>query len=127
MSAARESDSLNHHSQRQEPHDDESPEFGLAVLELVAQIPAGQVMTYGDVAGALGSRAARRVGTIMKESGGTVPWWRVVRADSQPPTGLAHAALQHYLDEGTPLRPAHPRPGAEYRIDLRPARWIPSH
>ncbi|QTX03923.1 MGMT family protein [Agromyces archimandritae] len=95
-------------------------DFGGLVLELVADIPPGCVLSYGDVAAMLGSRAARAVGTVMARSGGTVPWWRVVRADGSPPVGHAERALPRYEDEGTLLRPGGP---AGYRIDLAAARW----
>ncbi len=84
-------------------------DFVSDVLDLVAQIPPGMVMSYGAVAAALGSRAPRQVGKIMAHYGSTtvdgmpVPWWRVVRADGRPPESHAEAALAHYLDEETPL------------------------
>ena len=46
--------------------------------------PPGPAMTYGDVAAALGSRAARAVGAVMAHYGSDVPWWRVVRACGHP-------------------------------------------
>ncbi|RXZ47860.1 hypothetical protein ESP57_15160 [Agromyces fucosus] len=95
--------------------------FVEAVLVVVADIPPGQVATYGDVAALLGSRGARAVGQVMARSGGDVPWWRVVRAGGRPPAGHAERARQHYLDEGTPLRPASDDDG--YRIDLAACRW----
>lgn len=95
--------------------------FVEAVLVVVADIPPGQVATYGDVAALLGSRGARAVGAVMARSGSHVPWWRVVRAGGLPPAGHAEAARRHYEDEGTPLLPAAGDDG--YRIDLRRARW----
>lgn len=99
--------------------------FGELVLALVADIPSGRALSYGDVAAFLGSRGARAVGTVMARSGGgeePVPWWRVVRADGRPPAGHAEAALPHYEAEGTPIVPGGPE---GYRIDLRAARWRP--
>ena len=41
----------------------------------------GDVVTYGEVALEAGRPgAARSVGTILAESGGQYPWWRVVNA-----------------------------------------------
>jgi alkylated DNA nucleotide flippase Atl1 len=98
--------------------------FVQAVLEIVDAIPAGRVMTYGDVAAALGSRAARVVGQTMAQFGSDAPWWRVVRASGLPPVGHEERALEHYRAEQTPLvRPA--QPDAAYRVDLSLARWRP--
>ena len=99
-------------------------DFAGAVLLVVASIPAGRVMTYGDVAAELGSLGARAVGRVMALEGSSVPWWRVVRADGRPPAGHEREALEHYRAEGTPL---HPRTADEhdYRLDLSVTRWVP--
>ncbi len=49
---------------------------------IIREIPAGRVMSYGDVAGRAGSRRhARRVGYALFTLGDPgVPWWRVVNA-----------------------------------------------
>lgn len=96
---------------------DDPLDFGSAVLTVVDDIPSGRVMTYGDVAAALGSRGARAVGRIMAESGSTTCWWRVIRADGRPPQGHEADALAYYRAEGTPLRGD--------RVDLSRARWSP--
>ncbi|WP_029947303.1 MGMT family protein [Leifsonia aquatica] len=95
------------------------------VLGVVESIPPGQVMTYGDVAAVLGSRAARMVGQIMAYYGSTVPWWRVVRASGHPPADHEHLALPHYRAEGTPLLGGPRADGTTtaYRVDLRTARY----
>lgn len=97
-----------------------SPEFVDAVLAVVGRIPAGRVMTYGDVAWALGSNAPRAVGQVMAHYGHAVAWWRVVPASGLPPQGHARLALPHYEEEGTPLR--HQVSPDEYRIALSSAR-----
>ena len=102
--------------------DFEADAFAEAVLDLVAQIPPGSVMSYGGIAAELGSRASRQVGKVMAYSGHDVPWWRVVHADGRPPDGHEAEALEHYRAEGTPLR--H-RP-ADYRVLMRDALWRPS-
>jgi alkylated DNA nucleotide flippase Atl1 len=111
----------------------DSPDsFVESVLELVADIPPGRVMTYGDVAATLGSRGARVVGQIMARYGSDVPWWRVIRASGHPPVCHEGRALEHYREESTPLRgmsaDESARTGVElnYRVDLREARWSPS-
>ena len=106
--------------------------FVEAVLEVVADIPPGRVMTYGQIAAVLGSRGARVVGQVMARYGSDVPWWRVIRASGQPPLCHERAALEHYLQEGTPLRGmttdhASREDALErYRVDLEAARWSPS-
>ncbi|HEY2557465.1 MAG TPA: MGMT family protein [Diaminobutyricibacter sp.] len=99
------------------------PTFVEHVLSIVESIPPGRVMTYGDVAAALGSRAARVVGQVMAYYGADVPWWRVIRASGHPPLGHEHLALQHYRSESTPLLGVDS--DAPYRVDLRVARWRP--
>ena len=113
---------------RQSPN---SP-FVAAVLDIVHAIPPGRVMTYGDVAATLGSRAARVVGQVMAQYGADAPWWRVLRAGGLPPVGHEARALPHYRAEQTPLvgpagSDAGPNagPDVDYRIDLSRARWRP--
>ncbi|RFA19372.1 MGMT family protein [Subtercola boreus] len=98
-------------------------DFGARVLEVVDSIPAGRVLTYGDVAALLGSRAARAVGTVLAHSAGAHPWWRVVRSGGHPPRGLERNAAPHYEAEKMPLSPALTECG--YRVDYAVARWNP--
>jgi methylated-DNA-protein-cysteine methyltransferase-like protein len=65
--------------------DDEIIERVRAVVEA---IPAGEVLSYGEVADRAGLRSARLVGRILAESDG-LPWHRVVRADGTPTPHLA--------------------------------------
>ena len=99
-----------------------APEFVEAVLDVVAAIPAGSVMTYGDVAAVLGSRAARAVGNVMALYGADVPWWRVIRASGHPAIGHEDRARPHFEAEGTPL--VTTRDG--YKVNLRLARYDPA-
>jgi alkylated DNA nucleotide flippase Atl1 len=85
------------------------------VLDLVERIPPGRVMSYGDVAEYLGEGGPRQVGRVMSVWGGGVPWWRVVRADGTPPSCHERRCLDHWREEGTPLRGE--------RADMRLARW----
>lgn len=80
--------------------------FAERVLDLVATIPAGRVLTYGDVADRLGSRAPRAVGTALARFGGGVPWWRVVRSGGLLPRGLEQEAAAHLRAEGVPVEPS---------------------
>ena len=57
------------------------PGFHAQVHALLRTVPAGSVTTYGDLAGALGSRTvARHVGYALAAlpDGSDVPWHRVV-------------------------------------------------
>ena len=82
-------------------------------------VPPGRVTTYGALADAVGSRGPRSVGRVMSTHGGSVPWWRVVRADGTLPPSHDDEARAHYLAEGTPFR----SPG---RVDMTRAAWWPS-
>ena len=96
-----------------------SDEFAEAVLEVVAGIPAGSVMSYGDIAAAIGSRAPRAVGAVMAAGGSDAPWWRVVRADGRPAQGLEADALARLRAEGAPLT------ASGDRVAMRRARFRP--
>lgn len=56
--------------------------FDPSVWEVVASIPAGVVMGYGEVARAAGfPRYSRMVSAAMGRSPETLPWYRVVRSN----------------------------------------------
>lgn len=99
----------------------QNEDFVSRVLAVVESIPPGTVMAYGDVAAAVGSRAARAVGQTMAYYGSGLPWWRVIRASGHPPEGHDAEALPHYEAEGTPLV----RAASGYRVNLRLARHHP--
>jgi alkylated DNA nucleotide flippase Atl1 len=93
------------------------PDFVEQVLCAVEAIPPGRVMSYGDIAELVGRGGPRQVGTVMARHGAGVPWWRVVRADGHPVTGLTKRALARLRADGTPLRGD--------RVEMRLARWSP--
>lgn len=105
----------------------ELPPYAERVLAVAELIPAGRVMTYGDVAEWLrdeeppaglpetGAGGPRQVGRVMALYGGAVPWWRVVRADGRLLPGSELRALAHYREEGTPCAPPGGRPTTTYR------------
>jgi alkylated DNA nucleotide flippase Atl1 len=99
-----------------------SEDFVSRVLAVVEEIPAGRVMSYGDVAAAIGSRAARGVGQVMAYYGSDVPWWRVVRASGHPALNHEARALEYYRAESTPLKWSA---SGVFRVDLGNARWSP--
>jgi methylated-DNA-protein-cysteine methyltransferase-like protein len=60
---------------------DQEQSYYKKVYELVRQVPAGYVVTYGQIAGVLGDpRRARTVGWAMRACPEDVPWHRVVNA-----------------------------------------------
>lgn len=105
-------------------------EFVTAVLAVVDLVPSGSAVAYGDVAELLGSGGPRQVGSVMSHYGGTVPWWRVLKASGDAPPGHEAEALRHYLEEGTPLHGAHQQflltGEGRWRVDLAMARWAPT-
>jgi methylated-DNA-protein-cysteine methyltransferase-like protein len=85
----------------------DDPSFRERVLQVVAAIPEGRVVSYGGVAILAGSpRAARGVGSVLNAHGGDVPWWRVVNGSGRvAPTRPRHAArLQRSLLEAEGVR-----------------------
>ncbi len=99
--------------------DGDPGDFAERVLDVVESIPPGRVLSYGDIAEYLGEGGPRQVGRVMSMWGGAVPWWRVIRADGSPPSGLEVRALQHYAAEATPLRGGT----GTSRVDMARARW----
>jgi methylated-DNA-protein-cysteine methyltransferase-like protein len=74
--------------------DAQSSSFFYRVFALVRKVPRGRVVTYGQIARALGvPRGARTVGWAMRVSPAGVPWHRVVNARGEislrPSTGCA--------------------------------------
>jgi alkylated DNA nucleotide flippase Atl1 len=100
------------------------PDFAERVLDLIERVPPGRVMTYGDIAEYLEEGGPRQVGRVLALYGGSVPWWRVVRADGKLLPGHELRALDHYREEGTALREAAlAGSGHLPKVDLRRARW----
>ncbi len=103
-------------------------EFFQLVHSLVRAIPPGRVMTYGGIAGFLGSpRAARVVVYALRSSkpGVEIPWHRVVGAGGRiPPRKSFEDAFEHLLqasmlrEEGVPFTAAG-------RVDLSRCLWVP--
>ena len=81
--------------------------FRQNVYQLVAQIPKGKVMTYGDIAGLCGhAYAARIVGGLAHFGPLDLPWQRVVNrygglAAGYP--GGREGHKQHLEQEGVPV------------------------
>jgi methylated-DNA-protein-cysteine methyltransferase-like protein len=89
--------------------------YARSVLDVVAKIPRGKVMSYGDVAEYLGSGSARTVGMVLAQHGHEVPWQRVVQASGRPAAPLVAEALVILRAEGCPVRGE--------KVVLAQARW----
>ena len=94
-----------------------------AVLALVADIPLGRVLSYGDIANILGLTSPRQVGAVMGSHGGQVDWHRVVHSDGRAPAPLRADALDRLRAEGCPMLLDHA--GRAVRVDMGRARWVP--
>lgn len=101
------------------------PAFSAAVYRLVARVPKGKVVTYGQVAALLGvPRAPRAVGTALRRLPPplfrTVPWQRVISASGGISIrgDLIRAEQQRWLleDEGIEF-------GRHGKVDLDIYRW----
>ena len=67
---------------------------------LVADIPAGRVATYGDIATAAGLASPRIVGRIMRTDSADLPWHRVITASGRPAAHLTTRQLELLRAEG---------------------------
>lgn len=96
--------------------------FRARVLALVAAIPEGRLMTYGQIAALCGSpRAARIVGGIAHWSDPNLPWQRVVKADGRLAEGFPGGVQGHkeaLEAENVPV-------SRDYRVDVKGLRWGP--
>lgn len=97
-----------------------------AVLEVVDLIPAGTVLSYGDVAILLDDGGPRQVGSVLSHYGDGVPWWRVIRAAGLPPQGHDESALEQYRAEGTALKGKTSGADRNWRVDMKVSRWDPT-
>ncbi len=93
------------------------PPYAERVLDAVAAIPPGRVMSYGDVADYVGAGTGRMVGRVLARSGGDVHWHRVVMATGDPAPHKAAVQLALLCGEGVPLTPDG------RRVDMTRARW----
>lgn len=97
--------------------------FSERVYILVAQIPEGRVMTYGDIATLCGSpNAARQVGGLAHFGPTELPWHRVVNRFGDCASGYYGGKEGHKAvleQEGFTV--------IDYRlVDFQSRRWLPS-
>ncbi|MEY8017726.1 MGMT family protein [Mycobacterium servetii] len=70
------------------------------VRSLVAAIPRGRVVTYGDIAAVAGLSSPRIVGWIMRTDSSDLPWHRVITASGRPARHLSIRQLELLRAEG---------------------------
>lgn len=98
-------------------------QFTKCICRLVAQIPEGRVMTYGQLAALCGNvRAARIVGGIAHFGDPELPWHRVVNkqgglANGYPGGRTAHKA--HLEREGVKV-------SNDFKVNISVLLWSPS-
>ena len=96
--------------------------FAEAVYALVAQIPPGRVMTYGQIAALCGSpRAARIVGGIAHYGPEDLPWHRVVNKQG----GLAGAFPGGRSAQAELLSLERVKISNNYTVDVAALLWWP--
>jgi methylated-DNA-protein-cysteine methyltransferase-like protein len=98
------------------------PQFSHDVYLLVAQIPTGRVMTYGQIAAVCGApRAARIVGGLAHFGPENLPWHRVVNKSG----GLAAAFPGGRVEQASRLKLEGVEVSDEFKLDLRTLLWWP--
>ena len=97
--------------------------FRSRVEALVAQIPKGRVMTYGQIAALCGNaRAARIVGGIAHFGDSALPWQRVVNKKGGLALGYPGGRQGHKANlesEGIPV-------SDDYYVDVEQLLWQPN-
>src|ERR1700712_3833111 len=101
---------------------DSSGDFRQRVEALVARIPRGRVMTYGQLAALCGNaRAARIVGGIAHFGDPDLPWQRVVNKQG----GLASGYPGGRAGHAEALRAEGMAVSDEYVVDVATLLWWP--
>ncbi|WP_312470484.1 MGMT family protein [Neobacillus sp.] len=98
--------------------------FTEAVVEIIRNIPAGRVMTYGQIASLAGSpRAARQVVRILHSMSRAhrLPWHRVINAKGQ----IALQDDDSYNEQWMSLEAEGVVIGLNGAIDLGVYQWNP--
>ena len=92
--------------------------FYKQIYDIVAQIPPGKVVSYGQIARMLGRpRAAREVGRAMRICPEGLPWQRVVMQDGSISGGHYAEIRKAILEaEGVSFL-------ADGRVDMDMSRW----
>ena len=99
-------------------------DFKEKVIQIINQVPKGQVTTYGTIAVMAGlSRGGRLVGGILHYGGDKLPWQRVINRHGfistsclEHPKQLQKALLEQ---EGVEVT-------SDFMVDLKEYGWFPS-
>jgi methylated-DNA-protein-cysteine methyltransferase related protein len=94
------------------------------VIKIIRGIPAGKVMTYGQIAGLAGSpRAARQVVRILHSMSRKheLPWHRVINAQGQ----IALRDEESFEEQRLNLEMEGVNVGLQGKIDLERFQWNP--
>lgn len=95
--------------------------FRAEVERVVASIPPGSVMTYGEVAAEAGRPGgARAVGRVLADSD-RLPWWRVVTAGGRLVPGHEAEHGRRLAAEGVDVAGGQVRRLASHRTARRPS------
>lgn len=108
------------------------PAFKDSVIRIIKSIPAGKVMSYGQVALVAGQpRMARQVGWVLNGLTETelvsqsIPWWRVLNRDgiitikgNTAIDSAAHEQRRLLLVDKTPFL-------SDFQVDIKNCRFIP--
>lgn len=98
-------------------------DFKQAVYDLVAQIPAGRVMTYGQIAALCGHpRAARQIGGIAHWGPDGLPWHRVVNKQGGLALGYTYGSREGQAER---LREEGVAVSQDYYVDVDSLIWWP--
>jgi len=98
-------------------------DFKARVVELVAQIPKGRVMTYGQIAVLCGNpRSARIVGGIAHFGDPGLPWQRIVNKHG----GLARGYPGGLDGHKKALESDDVKVSLEYKVDIAKILWHPN-
>ncbi len=98
--------------------------FKERVYEIVAQIPRGRVMTYGQIAALAGSpRAARQVGQVAHWGPMDLPWQRVVNKTGGLAGGYTTGGRESHRHD---LEADGVAVGNDYRVDVDALIWWPN-
>lgn len=96
--------------------------FNQRVYALVAQIPKGKVMTYGQIAALCGSpQAARIVGGVAHFGDPELPWQRVVNKNGGLAVGYPGGRAGH----AEHLRIEGMKVSEDYSVDVSKLLWSP--
>ncbi len=97
-------------------------DFKQRVYEIVAQIPKGRVMTYGQLAALAGAPwAAWEVGQIAHRGPSKLPWQRVVNKDG----GLASGYPGGFSGHKKALKAEGVYVDEDFRVNIEELLWQP--